>query len=807
MPASPEAAPHDQASPQTSAIDLEHPPEDWSQDDVDKYWLEHVYKPDERQLTVRALIVGCLLGGIMSVANLYVGLKVGWSLGMAITSTILAFVIFKGLRSAGIVRDELTMLENNTVASAGSAASYYCSAGMVSAIPALFITQQRQLSFVELALWMSAISFIGIVMAVPMRRQMIDVDRLKFPSGVACAETIRSMHQTAGEAVSKARALLAGTVAAAILELPLQIQKIGKWVSPLVWKDQYALPFTLAGKQLGWYTLSFNTSLLMYAAGAIMGIRVGLSLLAGALIIYGGLAPWLASHGVVIIQAEGNQTFRSVMAWAVWPGVLMTVVASLLQFALKWRSVVQALGSLGKLWGSNVQPSRMAAVEVPSSWFLWGISLSTIFVTTCARVIFGIPIWMGVLAVALSFVLSIVACRATGETDVTPIGPLGKITQLVYAGISPGNYHTNLMTASITAGATAHSADLLTDLKTGYLLGGAPKRQFVAQFVGILAGAIFCVPAYMLLVTPDTLGSAKFPAPAAQTWAVFADLLAHGVSNVDRGAAEAAPAQIQALTLSSRPAGLVLGDQVTFTAGPNSGAAYTLSAIYGKVVLLDRDLAVPAGWAVEAQGDDPRPYAVEIKSATGEIRGQAPIRLAKVGPQPALLFTAVPRGTDVSDYVRAEVNGTDIYQRIRGFRGNVAMLDHPFLVTDRSRSAAPLSSAVHVDVQKLALPPYAMVATVISILFGIAITLLEMYGPKGWRPYLPSITGLGIAAVIAGWDSIAMAIGAMIAWVFSKTHPKEQERYSVPLASGIIAGASVIGVFVAVLFIAKLVNQ
>src|SRR6266545_3833440 len=120
-----------------------------TQDEIDAYWLAHVYQPNERQLTLRAVLAGMALGGVLAVANLYIGLKIGWSMGMAITSTILAFALFRALESAGIVKTEFTMLENNTVASAASAAGYYCSAGMVSAIPALYITTQRSLAWWE----------------------------------------------------------------------------------------------------------------------------------------------------------------------------------------------------------------------------------------------------------------------------------------------------------------------------------------------------------------------------------------------------------------------------------------------------------------------------------------------------------------------------------------------------------------------------------------------------------------------------------------------------------------------------------
>ena len=92
-------------------------------------------------------------------------------------------------------------------------------------------------------------------------------------------------------------------------------------------------------------------------------------------------------------------------------------------------------------------------LEVPTSWFLVGIAVSGSACITLGMAFFHISWWMGVLAVLLTFVLSIVAARATGETDMTPIGAMGKITQLTYGIIAPRNMTTNLMTAAITAGA------------------------------------------------------------------------------------------------------------------------------------------------------------------------------------------------------------------------------------------------------------------------------------------------------------------------------------------------------------------
>jgi uncharacterized oligopeptide transporter (OPT) family protein len=245
---------------------------------------------------------------------------------------------------------------------------------------------------------------------------------------------------------------------------------------------------------------------------------------------------------------------------------------------------------------------------------------------------------MGILAVLVTFLLSIVAARATGETDITPIGAMGKITQLVYGVVAPTNITTNLMTASITSGAASHAADLLTDLKSGYLLGGNPRSQTISQLFGVLAGTVASVPAYLFVVqrNPERLGSEALPAPSAKVWAGVAELLAKGIH---------------------------------------------------------------------------------------------------------------------------------------------------------------------------ALPEGALAAIAVGALLGIALTLLEEFGPERLRPWLPSTTGLGIAGVIPAFNSIAMFAGALVAWTVAKANPRAADRLIVPVSSGLIAGESLMGVAIILgLEIAKLLG-
>lgn len=594
-----------------------------SPDERERYWLEHIYQPDVPQLTLRAAITGMLLGGIMSLSNLYVGLKTGWGLGVAITSSILAFAIFKALQSAfpRFFRNHFTVLENNTMASAASAAGYMSSAGLVSAIPAMMMLTGHKLGAVELILFITAISFLGVVMAIPMKRQMINQEQLTFPSGTAAAETLKSMHSASAEAMGKARSLgFAGLLGA--LNAWLINGRIS-WM-PFNLPGTYFWPGKIGGIEATKLTVGMEGSLIMTAAGAIMGMRVAASLLIGAVINYVWLAPLLIEQGVI----EGGG-YRAISSWSLWPGAAIMVSSGLLAFFMNWKAVVRAFSGLGAMFGKKSDgDDPLAEIEVPSSWFGIGMVVVGSACVIIVNQIFGIPIWEGVVAVLLTFLLSIVACRATGETDITPIGAMGKITQLTYGVIAPGNVTTNLMAANVTSGAASHSADLLTDLKAGYLLGGNPRKQFWAQFLGVVAGAIFVVPVFNLIV-PDAsvIGSDQLPAPSAQVWAGVAKLLSNGIAS---------------------------------------------------------------------------------------------------------------------------------------------------------------------------LPPSAVTALYVATGLGVLLTLLERFFPRH-RAWIPSPTGLGIALVVPFFNSFSMFIGALLAWIFTRTTPATAAKYVIPISSGLIAGESILGIVIAYL--------
>ena len=473
--------------------------------------------------------MGSALGGMLSLTNLYIGLKAGWGFGVAITACILSYVIWSALHRARLVREPMSILENNCMQSTASAAGYSTGGTLISAFAAYMLLNDRALSLPVMLAWIFFLSVLGVTMAIPMKRQMINVEQLRFPSGVAAAETLRALHAVGDRGRRSARALgWAGLIALAAKFWAEGLGLVSAWLDPLMIGTWIAAANQrLFGPAWIGRTVMLSWEPMFIAAGAITGWHVCWSILLGSVSAWMIFVPILQHRGVF----EGSG-YGVVVQWTLWGGVACMVTSSLISFAMQWRTARRAFVDLAAMFTGGRRPADdpIAAIETPASWFLGGQIVGFAGLAWLGHVTFGMPYWQTAAAVLLSFVLALVACRVTGETDTTPVGAMGKITQLVFGAMSPGNVNVNLMSAAVTAAAASSSADLLTDLKSGYLLGAHPRRQFIAQFAGIFVGTLVSVLAFRLLV-PDAgaLGSDQFPAPAAQTWRAVALALSHGI--------------------------------------------------------------------------------------------------------------------------------------------------------------------------------------------------------------------------------------------------------------------------------------
>ncbi len=493
---------------------------------------EQIYKPapGELQLTVRAVVTGCLIGGVVGAMNISIGLKIGWSFGGSLIAAILGYSFWHFLKPA----KPFTVLETNIAQTAGSAAGSMASAaGMLAPIPALAMLKDPiHLELWQLFFWTLSVGYLGVFYAVPLRRQMVLIDKLRFPTGIATAETIVSIFAEGAEAVRKARALLVWAIAAGVFVL-VKYQWAKGWIGP-AFENPPMAEFGVAGVFLATWGFSLLISPVMTGAGLVIGPRIGISLLLGAITGWLLLGQIVIDNGWVADPKAIMSYEKGVRGWILWPGVAIMVGDALASLALQWRTFINALRPSTKIGDEDFGDFEEM---VPNSWWLGGLAWGTLLAIIVMEVVFAIPWYLTLIAVALSSILSAIAVRSTGETDINPVGGMGKVTQLAFGGITraqgvtgPQAISTNLMAAAITGAGASQAADMMQDLKTGHMLGASPRKQIIAQCIGILAGVAVVVPVFALFNRVHDIGASKdYPAPAAHAWKAMAELLSEGL--------------------------------------------------------------------------------------------------------------------------------------------------------------------------------------------------------------------------------------------------------------------------------------
>lgn len=500
-------------------------------------WYATAYRGDQPQLTVRAVVTGLALGFVLAFANVYIGLTTGWFFGMALAACLASFAIWRGLAMVGLARTPLSLLEANCMQSTASAAAYATGNMVVGIVPAMLLLsvspsapRGTQLPGAVLVVWIACIAALGVTLAIPLKRQLIDRERLAFPSGTAAAIMLHGLHRR-GTAVS-ARAILGALIAGAVLPIFRELRGLAILPERLRLLDW--LP-RVAGHAPSEAGVVLDLSVLLPAAGAFAGLRVTLAMVAGGAFTALAIGPlaltdaWLDPTGHTVHAARSLAT-----VWldaGIWLGAPLLAAYALVTLAASWRAFGRALRRADG-------PAARPELEVPATWFWIGFAVTGTTAIALARALFDIPVALGALAVALSLVFSGVACRITGETDIQPGAAMGKLTQLVFGALRPQHPTTNLMTAAMTHASSVASADLLNDLKSGHLLGAHPRRQVIAQALGITAGAVASVLAYFLLVpdatalAPGPDGVARFAAPGAHQFRAIAELLQYGLAHL-----------------------------------------------------------------------------------------------------------------------------------------------------------------------------------------------------------------------------------------------------------------------------------
>jgi putative OPT family oligopeptide transporter len=501
---------------------------DWPLAKKDEWWLKNVFRGDMPQLTLRSALTGVVLGGILSLTNLYVGIKTGWTLGVGITSVVLAFAAFKFLSKVGLGKD-LTILENNAMQSIATSAGYMTSP-LIASLPAYMMVTGKVIPWWQVICWSVCISSMGALFAFPLKKRFINEEQLPFPEGYAAGVVMDNLHTQSGEVgLFKAKVLGIGAAVSAFIQL-IRSEKVMHFLRipfslPEAWDEliyKFAAQPRIAGVLLGDLNVHIDSSIVMFGTGGLMGPKAGFSLLVGAVVNYLILAPVMMKQG--IIHGAG---YGSITKWSLWWGVAMMTTASLFSFFSKPAMLLNSFkGFLGKARQQDV----LGHIELPLKVSAIGIPLIGAVVVAMGHAFFGITWWMGAIAIPLVFVFAIIAVNSTGLTSVTPIGAMGKLTQLTFGAIAPGNMTTNLMTAGITGEVVSSASNLLMDIKPGYMLGAKPRQQAIGHIIGVFAGSVVAVPVFYLIFQGDVsrFGQGTLVLPSAQVWKAVAELLAKG---------------------------------------------------------------------------------------------------------------------------------------------------------------------------------------------------------------------------------------------------------------------------------------
>jgi len=466
------------------------------------------------ELTWVALIVGWFIGVILAGSIGYASLVLGFSIEGSELAAILGFGILRGmLRRKSII-------ENNIVQTIASGVNGAAS-GMMFSVPAIFLLGfGDKFDPVILTFGCIAGAYLGIAFIIPLRKHMIDYERLTYPGGVAVATILKSP----GAGVRKAIMLL---IAAAI-SAGAHVMTINTGVDNWNVGTFLNMPEYMNGI---WYL-----SLMTIGVGFIAG-RGGVAFIIGGFVAYWFLSPLLAGLDLFPSDANGDviNTPGPLRLMLYRPmGIGMLIGGAIMGVILAFPLIASAVRSMQK--ASQVE-SSVSSDEMPIKLLYFAIGGAVILLTYMAvtsvesvGLLRGIA--MALVGTIWIWMSGIILSEAIGRTNWSPLSgmTLVGITLLIIVSYGTGMDRESSIIAAIMVGAAtcvamSQATDLMLDLKTGYLVGATPRMQQLGQFAGAWLGPIVVILVIFVLHNAEGygLGSEKLPAPQAQALASTID--------------------------------------------------------------------------------------------------------------------------------------------------------------------------------------------------------------------------------------------------------------------------------------------
>ena len=474
----------------------------------------------EDEFTLRAVVVGVLLGLVFGAANAYLGLRVGLTVSASIPAAVMAVAVFRTLGRRG------SILEANISQTIGSASTALAS-GTIFTIPALFLWGMAP-PYLQVVTLCFLGGVLGLAAMIPLRRILIvDArDELPYPEGTACAVVLKA---TAG-AASAGTWIFRGIAVAAAVKLAAGLF--------------FLFPSELSAKLpvLPNGVLSLEVAPALLAVGYILGYRQSGVLVAGSLVsslvliplitwIGGGLSAPLFPETTRLVSQMGasdiwSRYVRYIGAGAVAVAGLLTVLKNLptmggafvgvvRSFSRKRRTEVASFDSTDRdLPGTFVVGAILFVIAVAA--FVPGVfagGMGPLPRAVCAA---GVALFGLLFVTVAARIVGIVGVSSQPTSGITLVTLLGVASIFAAAGwIEPSARAAVLTVGTIVAVAASKAGDISQDLKTGYLVGATPARQQLGQLIGAAFACWAVAGTVLLLGGAYEFGTKEIPAPQA----------------------------------------------------------------------------------------------------------------------------------------------------------------------------------------------------------------------------------------------------------------------------------------------------
>jgi putative OPT family oligopeptide transporter len=458
------------------------------------------YVPDEArlpELTLRALVVGSVLGLVFGASSVYLALHAGLTVSASVPIAVLSITLFRSL--SRVTGSRATILENTVVQTTGSAGESIAG-GVAFTLPALVLLG-FELDWTRTLVLSLCGGVLGVLMMIPLRRYLIvkEHGRLTYPEGTASAEVLVAGEERGVHAGLVFKGLLVGT----LFKLLTFVGKL--WPSV----PEIHVPGLKASR------LAVEVSPELLGVGYIIGYR------SAALMVGGGLLSWLVLIPAIALFGEGNAAplypatvlisamspddiwnryVRYIGAGAVAAGGIINLVKALPTIVDSFRQSFRDLRIRG---GGDSDARPRSERDIPISAVLGGSLVLTLVMSFLPQLKavpgLAISVISAVVIVLFGFFFSVVSSRITGELGSTsnPISGMAIATLMatclvfiVFGWTGHAYTAAALSIGTVVCIASSNAGTTSQDLKTSFLVGGTPWKQQTAIMVGVVTSVL-----------------------------------------------------------------------------------------------------------------------------------------------------------------------------------------------------------------------------------------------------------------------------------------------------------------------------